>query len=78
MTPDQLASLAMSLKDNEAFQEALDTIRADALDTLATINPASTNAIIEQQAIVKVVDNLRGNLEQFIRSGKAPKPAGIA
>jgi hypothetical protein len=78
MTTDTLAAEAASLRDNEAFQASLNAMRADALDKLATIDPASSNAIIEQQAIVKVVDNLRGNLEQFIRSGRTPKPAGIA
>lgn len=75
---DTTAAEAASLRDNEAFQAALNKMRADALDKLAAIDPAKTNDIIRQQAIVAVVDELRSNLEQFIRSGKAPKPAGIA
>jgi hypothetical protein len=72
------AQLAESLKDNEAFQLALDNMRASALDGLAVVNADDKNAILKFQATVSVVDDLRGNLEQFIRSGKAPKPPGIA
>ena len=78
MTPEQLASLAQSLKDNEVFQEALRVIRSDALDGLANIDADDKNGIIKFQAIVKVADDLRGNIEQFIRSGKPSKPPGIA
>jgi hypothetical protein len=78
VTPDQLASLAQSLKDNEAFQAALDNMRANALDGLAGVNADDKNAILKFQATVNVVDDLRGNLDQFIRSGKEPKKPGIA
>lgn len=78
MTADQLASLAMSLRDNEAFQQALTNTRTDALETLVLVNPAEHDQIIGLQATVKVVDNIRGNLEQFIRSGATKKPPGIA
>lgn len=78
MSPESLGAEAASLRDNEAFQAALNKMRTDALDKLAATDPAKTNDIIRQQAIVAVVDELRSNLEQFIRSGKAPKTAGIA
>lgn len=78
MTSDQLASLAQSLKDNEAFQAAMNTIRTDALELLATLPREDEARFYSLQATVKVVDDLRGNLEQFIRSGKPEKPPGIA
>ncbi len=73
-----LAALAQSLKDNEAFQEALNIIDKNARDVLTTVSLADVETFYRNQAIVKVVDELRANLEQFIRSGKAPKPPGIA
>jgi hypothetical protein len=73
-----LASLAQSLKDNEAFQEALNLIREDARDKLGTVDPTSADTIREHQATIRVVDELRGNFEQMIRSGAAKKAPGIA
>lgn len=78
MTPDQLASLASSLKDNEAFQAALEMQRNRALEMLATINRDDEQGFYAAQAIVAVVDSIRGDLDGFIRAGKPPKPAGIA
>lgn len=78
MTPDQLASLAQSLKDNEAFQTALDDIRDDALEALATMPRDDEAAFYTKQATVRVVDDIRGNLDLFIRSGKSAKPPGLA
>jgi hypothetical protein len=78
MTPEQLASLAQSLKDNEAFDEAMKIIRADALERLAGIQYEMRDEFYMNQAIVKVADELRANLEQFIRSGAVPKKPGLA
>lgn len=75
---EQLAQLALSLKDNEAFQEALDRIRNDAVAGLVSIDPDDRNGIIHHQATVSVVDQIRDNLDAFIRSGAAPNPPGIA
>lgn len=72
------ASLAQSLRDNEAFQEALNTIREDARDKLGAVDPNNADAIREHQATIRVVDELRGNLEQMIRGGAPKKPPGIA
>ena len=70
--------LAQSLKDNEAFQAALDQVRQAAVDGLCSANPDDKNSIIQMQATVRVVDDIRGNLEQFIRSGRPQKRPGIA
>ncbi len=72
------ASLAQSLKDNEAYQEAMTTIRTNALDTLATVKRDDEAAFYTAQATVKVVDDLRDNLEQMIRSGQPQKKPGLA
>ncbi len=78
MTPDQIASLAASLKDNEAFQATLTRQRSNALELLATMKRDNEMGFYAAQAIVLVIDEIRGDLEQFIRSGKAPKPPGLA
>ena len=78
MTADQVASLAQSLEDNEAFQAALDHMRADALDKLATMPRSDEQAFYSAQARVAVVDDLREHLEQFIRSGAGKKKPGLA
>jgi hypothetical protein len=78
MTPEQLASMAQSVLDNEAYQDALATIRESARDELCQVSPTDTQRITELQAIVKVVDELGANLEQLIRSGKPKSPPGLA
>jgi hypothetical protein len=76
---EQAAELARSLRDNEVFQAALDGLRDDALDRLASLKAREdVDQIIECQATVKVVDNLRADLEQFIRSGRKRKKPGLA
>ena len=78
LTAEQVASQAISLRDNEVFQQALDRMRANALDKLAAINADDKNGILKHQATVSVVDDLRQDLELFIRSGQQPKKPGIA
>jgi len=72
------AQLAQSLKDNEAFDAALTTIRKDALEALATMEHAEEAAFHKAQATIAVVDEIRGNLDAFIRGGKVPAKPGIA
>ncbi len=78
MTNEQIASLAQSLRDNEAFQMALDSVRDTARDGLGRVDPDDKNQIIELQATVKLVDDLRENLDTFIRAGATRKPPGLA
>lgn len=72
-----LAPLAQSLKDNEAFQAALDGMRSDALESLARAIATDANKIRDLQARIRVVDELRGNLEDFIRQGQPKQKPGI-
>lgn len=78
MTPESIAAEANSLRENDAFQKALDGIKSQALDALVAINADDKNGIVRLQATVGVVDDIRSDLEQFIRSGAPKKPAGIA
>lgn len=70
--------MAMSLRDNEMFQEALTAIRDEALETLATMPRDKEQEFYLSQATVKVVDEFRDRIDTAIRSGAAPKKAGIA
>lgn len=74
---EQLASVAQALKDNEAFQEALAALRSEALEALARTPATDTEAIRDHQTTVKVVDELRGRIDAFIRNGQPRRPAGI-
>lgn len=78
MTQESLASEARSLLDNEAFVTALNGMRSSALETLARADATDTDTIRTHQAKVRVIDELRGDLEQFIRSGQSRKAPGIA
>jgi hypothetical protein len=73
-----LASLAQSLKDNEAFQVALNLIREDARDKLGTVDPTSADTIREHQATIRVVDELRERFALMISTAAAKKPPGLA
>lgn len=78
MDAEQIAQQAMSLRDNDAFQRALDGIRSDAMDALIKADATDALAINKHQATVRVVDNLRADLDGFIRQGQPKAKAGIA
>lgn len=77
MTRQELAAEAQRLKDNEAFQLALDHMRSAALEGFVRTSATDAEAIRDHQAKVWVVDELRGDIEAFIRNGQPKKPAGI-
>ena len=77
MDKAQLAAEAQRLKDNEAFQLALDHMRTEATEGLVRTSAADAETIRDFQAKARVVDELRGNLDAFIRSGMPKKPSGI-
>jgi hypothetical protein len=78
MDTEQIAQQAMSLRDNEVFQLALDNLRNGAIEALVKVSATDTDAIHSYQATVRVVDELRSDLEGFIRSGQAKKKPGLA
>lgn len=78
MDTDQIAQLAMSLRDNEVFQMALDNQRNGAIEALIRVDATDANAIHSYQATVRVVDELRSDIEGFIASGAPKKKPGLA
>lgn len=78
MTKEQLASLAHSLKDNEAFQQALNNIRAGAIEMLCSVDADDKNTLLKAQAMVNVVDAIRETLALNIREGEPKAAPGIA
>lgn len=78
MTPEQLAALAGSLKDNEAFQQALDDNRSNALEGLAQADATDAETIRNHQAMVRLIDTIRADLDRFVRAGKPARKPGIA
>ena len=73
----QNMSLQM-LADNEVFQMALDNLRNGALEALAKVSVLDPEAIHHQQAIVTVVDEIRSDIEAFIRPGAPKVKPGLA
>ena len=78
MSKENLAQHALNLRDNDAFQEALTTLRNEALEYLVEASPTDPSAIYTHQATVKVVDNLRAELAGMIRAGLPKTSPGIA
>jgi hypothetical protein len=78
VTPANLASLAQSLKDNEAFQAVLAGQRSAALEKLATMRRDDEQAFYAMQAIVAVIDGINSDLEAFVRAGAVKQKPGLA
>jgi hypothetical protein len=77
MTDAQLAHEADNIRQNEAFQKALDAMRSHALEGLVRTPATDTEAIRDHQARVRVVDDLRGHLEAYIRAGQPKRQPGV-
>jgi hypothetical protein len=77
MTDAQITREAQNLRDNEAFTASLGAIRNRALEGLVRTPATDTEAIRDHQAIVKVVDDLLGNLDALIRAGQPKRKPGI-
>jgi hypothetical protein len=77
MTDAQLAHEAQNIRQNEAFQRALDAMRTSALEGLVRVPATDTEEIRDLQAIVRVVDDLRGHLEAYIRAAEPKRKPGI-
>lgn len=72
------AVLAASLKDNEAFQEALDVVKSGAIEALCAIDHDDALGIAKLQATIGVVNDIRDNLDAMVRQGKSRGAPGIA
>lgn len=77
MAAEHLAIEAATIKNNEAFQKAMSTMRNEALEGLARTPATDAEAIRDHQATVRVVDELRSALDAYIRRGQPRKAPGI-
>ena len=78
MTPQELerrTSEARNLRDNETLQQALATMRANALEALAITPVTDIEALRHHQATVRSIDQFYFALEQMILSGPRPQLA---
>jgi hypothetical protein len=68
---DHLAKEAERLQNDPVFNEALQEIRAEALDALAAADADNKTMILRLQQKVAVIDEIRTMLSRFIlRAGK--------
>lgn len=72
MTGEHLKREADRLKNDELFNQALDAIRSEALDSLATADADNYATIVRWQQRVQVVDEIRATLDRYILA--APQP----
>jgi len=68
---DRLASLAASLKENDAYRLVLDQMRLDALEALAACPATDADQIREHQATVRVIDDMDRRIDLLVRQPKA-------
>lgn len=71
-----LAKEAARLKADEIFNKALDDIRIDALNALATADADSFTAIARLQQKVAVIDEIRTTLDRYILAADVQEDAG--
>lgn len=76
MNPDHLAKEADRLKHDELFNRALDAIRSEALDSLATADADSFTDIVRLQQRVLVVDEIRATLDRYILAVESDENSG--
>lgn len=69
MTPEHLAKEAERLTNDAVLVEALERVRARALEKLATIDATDTAAILREQAIVEAVSQFCSELAAMIIAG---------
>lgn len=65
---DHLAKEAERLKHDELFNKALDDIRSEALNSLATADADNYATIVRWQQRVAVVDEIRATLDRYINA----------
>lgn len=73
---DHLAKEADRLSNDPIFIEALEDIRADALEALAAANAGDFTAIVRLQQKVAVIDEIRNVLARFIMQADVQEDAG--
>jgi hypothetical protein len=73
---DHLAKEADRLKNDPIFIKALDDIRSEALDALATADADNYAAIVRLQQKVAVVDEIRNVLDRYIMAADVQEEPG--
>lgn len=63
---EHLKREAERLKADELFNTALDAIRSEALDSLATADADNFTVIVRWQQRVAVIDEIRATLDRYI------------
>lgn len=71
-----LAKEAARLKADDLFNKALDSIRTEALDNLATANADSFTDIVRLQQRVAVIDEIRATLDRYIIAVEPAEDSG--
>jgi uncharacterized protein YerC len=73
---DHLAREAERLKNDPIFIEALEDIRADALDALAMADADDKTTILRFQQKVAVIDEIRNVLDRYIMAADVQEDPG--
>ena len=73
---DHLAKEADRLKNDELFNTALDAIRSEALDSLATADADNFTVIVRWQQRVAVIDEIRATLDRYILASEPAEQTG--
>jgi uncharacterized protein YerC len=73
---DHLAREAERLKNDPIFMEALEDIRADALDALAMADADDKTTILRFQQKVAVIDEIRNVLDRYIMAADVQEDPG--
>jgi hypothetical protein len=76
MSSDHLAREAERLKNDPVFMEALEDIRADALDALAMADADDKTTILRFQQKVAVIDEIRNVLDRYIMAADVQEDPG--
>lgn len=76
MTSEHLAKEAERLKNDPIFIKALEDIRADALNELATANADDKTNIIRLQQVATVTQEIRAVLDRYIMAADVQEDAG--
>lgn len=74
MDKEFLSQEAKRLSADPVFNEALNRMRADALERLASAKIDDINSILSLQATVRVCDGIRMEMESMILSKEDRKP----
>jgi hypothetical protein len=73
---DHLAKEADRLKNDPVFNKALQDMRVEALDALATADADNYTAIVRLQQKVAVIDEIRSVLDRYIIAADVQENAG--